>query len=92
MTSELGEDDSSGATSIQGFCARATLYATIRCLCRTKELQLTDCQSQHCRAKREPRTDYNVAFVRPGGAGGGAFDKIVRSAQIGAVRGGSIPG
>ena len=26
--------------------------------CRTKELQLTDCQAQHCRAKREPLTDF----------------------------------
>ena len=64
----------------------------MRSPCRTKELQLTDCQAQHCRAKREPRIDYSVAFVRPGGAGGGAFDKIARSAQIGAVRRGSIPG
>ena len=64
----------------------------MRVPCRTKELQLTDCQAQHCRAKREPRTDYSVAFVRPGGAGGGAFDNIARSAQIGAVRRSSIPG
>ena len=64
----------------------------MRSPCCTKELQLTDCQAQHCRAKREPRTDYNVAFVRLGGAGGGAFDKIARSAQIGAVRRGSILG
>ena len=64
----------------------------MRCWCRATGLQLTDCQAQHCRAKREPRTDYNVAFVRPGGAGGGAFNKIAHSAQIGAVRGGSIPG
>ena len=60
--------------------------------CRTKELQLTDCQAQHCRAKREPRTDYIVAFVRPGRAGGRAFDKIARSAKIGEVQGGSIRG
>ena len=64
----------------------------MRCWCRTTELQLTDCQAQRCRAKRVPQTDFNVAFVRPGRAGGGAFDKIARSAQIGAVRGGSIPG
>ena len=64
----------------------------MRSPCRTKELQRTDCQAQHCRAKREPRTDYNVAFVRPGGACGGAFDKIARSAQIGEVQGGSTPG
>ena len=64
----------------------------MRSPCRTKELQLTDCQAQHCRAKRERRTDYNVALARPGRAGGGASDKIARSAQIGAVQGGSIPG
>ena len=64
----------------------------MRSPCRTKELQLPDCQAQHCRAKREPWTDYNVACVRPDGAGGGAIDKIARSAQIAAVRDGSIPG
>ena len=30
----------------------------MRSPCHTKELQLTDCQAQHCRAKREPRTDF----------------------------------
>ena len=64
MTSEPGEDDFSDATSIQGFCALATLYATMRCLCRTTELQLTDCQAQHCRAKREPMTDFWTVVER----------------------------
>ena len=64
MTSEPCEGDFSDATSIQEFCARATLRATIRCLCRTKELQLTDCQAQHCRAKREPLTDFRTLVDR----------------------------
>ena len=64
MTSEPGEDDFSDATSIQGFCARAALRATMRSLCRTTELQLTDCQAQHCRAKREPPTDFRALVDR----------------------------
>ena len=30
----------------------------MRSPCRTKELQLTDCQAKHCRAKREPQPDF----------------------------------
>ena len=51
----------------------------MRSPCRTKELQLTDCQAQHCRAKREPQTDYNMAFVQPGG-------EAVRSTRLRARR------
>jgi len=42
------------ATDIRRFCPRATTAAT-RAGTANQDLHLTECQAQHCRAKREPQ-------------------------------------